>query len=420
MGINMNRYLRFLLSCVVLSSLSFSAAGAGSKLLLVHYRPWFVGKPYSDHWGWHWTMDHFDPDYVDASGQRQIASWYRPLIGPYDSADPAVLEYHVLLMKLAGIDGVVVDWHGSDDYLDYAVNNERTLALLKFVHKAGLKFALCYEDHTVQQQVSQGYLAASNTISHAQQTMLYAQSNFFLSSAYLRQTNRPVLLNFGPQFFKENEQWARIFSVLEPTNQPALFTEDNRLSVAAGAFNWPPMWLSLAPGTRGVLSMAALEDYLSAFEEKGNAWPSFISSAFPRFHDIYQSAGVRDYWGYLGDRKGETFRQTLCRALTNNSVMVQVVTWNDFGEGTMVEPTVEYGFRDLGIIQEHRRRFLEPDFSFGTNDLSLPLRLYRLRQCAVTNATLKTQLDLVSAEIITGNPSAARTRLDGLSGDRTL
>jgi hypothetical protein len=420
MGINMNRYLRFLLSCAVLCSLSLSTSGAGSKLLLVHYRPWFVGKPYSDHWGWHWTMDHFDPDYVDASGQRQIASWYRPLIGPYDSADPAVLEYHVLLMKLAGIDGVVVDWHGSDDYLDYAVNNERTLALLRFVQKAGLKFALCYEDHTVQQQVSQCYLAASNTISHAQQTMLYAQSNFFLSPAYLRQTNRPVLLNFGPQFFKDNDQWTRIFSVLEPTNQPALFTEDNRLPIAAGAFNWPPMWLSLAPGTRGVLSMAALEDYLSAFEEKGNAWPSFISSAFPRFHDIYQLAGVRDYWGYLGDRKGETFRQTLCRALTNNSVMVQVVTWNDFGEGTMVEPTVEYGFRDLGIIQEHRRRFLEPDFSFGTNDLSLPLRLYRLRQCAVTNATLKTQLDLVSAEIITGNPSAARTRLDGLSADRTL
>jgi hypothetical protein len=410
-------YLRSFLFWVVLSSLSFCAFGAGPKLLLVHYRPWFVGKPYSEHWGWHWTMDHFDPDHVDASGQPQIASWYRPLIGPYDSADPTVLEYHVLLMKLAGIDGVIVDWHGSDNYLDYAINNERTLALLKSVNAARLKFALCYEDSTIQQQVAQGFLAASNAVAQAQRIMSYAQSNFFSNPAYLRLSNRPVLLNFGPQFFKDNDQWTRIFSVLEPTNQPALFTEDNPLPTAAGAFNWPPMWLSLAPGTRGVLSMAVLQEYLSAFEEKGNAWPSFISSAFPRFHDIYQSAGVRSYWGYLGDRKGQTFCQTLCRALTNNSVIVQVVTWNDFGEGTMVEPTVEYGFRDLGIIQEHRRKFLEPGFPCGTNDLVLPLRIFRLRQSAVTNTTLRTQLDLASTEIINNKPSAARTRLQALEYD---
>src|SRR5215469_15931106 len=81
---------------------------AATKPLLVYYMPWYVAKPYSSNWGWHWTMNHFDPDTIGASGERQIASWYYPLIGPYDSADPAVLEYHVLLMKLAGIDGIIV------------------------------------------------------------------------------------------------------------------------------------------------------------------------------------------------------------------------------------------------------------------------------------------------------------------------
>jgi len=47
----------------------------------------------------------------------------------YDSADPAVLEYHVLLMKLAGIDGVIVDWFGSADYYDYATINRNTTQL---------------------------------------------------------------------------------------------------------------------------------------------------------------------------------------------------------------------------------------------------------------------------------------------------
>ena len=103
--------------------LEVASTGAAPKPLMVYYMPWYVAKPYSGSWGWHWTMNHFNPDVINASGERQIASWYYPLIGPYDSADPAVLEYHVLLMKLAGIDGVIVDWYGPDNYADYAINN---------------------------------------------------------------------------------------------------------------------------------------------------------------------------------------------------------------------------------------------------------------------------------------------------------
>jgi hypothetical protein len=386
-------------------------AHAGPKLVMAYYMPWFVARPYSQTWGWHWTMNHFDPDTITVSGQRQIASWYYPLIGPYDSADPAVLEYHVLLMKLAGIDGVIVDWYGPDPYLDYADNNERTAALFQYTRKAGLKFSLCYEDHTIQQEISGGFLAASNALEHARQTMLYLQTNYFVQPNFLRWSNRPVLLNFGPQYFKTNSQWEAIFSVLNPTNQPALFTEDNRLPVGAGAFDWPPMWLSQAPGTGGVLSSVALENYLSAFQQSGAAWPAFISSAFPRFHDIYQKAGVRDYWGYLGDRNGDTLRETLGRALTNDSAIVQLVTWNDFGEGTVIEPTEEYGYRDLGVIQDSRRQFLEPHFPCHTNDLTLAARLYRLRRQYAGDAPVGAQLDAVFSNIVSGDLAAADRRL---------
>ena len=87
-----------------------SSASTNAKPVMVYYMPWYAAKPFSGEWGWHWTMNHFNPDTLNASGEQQIASWYYPLIGPYDSSDPAVLEYHVLLMKLAGIDGVIVDW----------------------------------------------------------------------------------------------------------------------------------------------------------------------------------------------------------------------------------------------------------------------------------------------------------------------
>src|SRR5262249_27233621 len=144
---------------------------------------------------------------------------------------------------------------------------------------------------------------------------------------------------------------------------------------------------------------------------KARGWPAFISSAWPRFHDIYQQAGVRDYWGYLGDRNGDTFRETLGRAMTNSSVIVQIVTWNDFGEGTVVEPTKEYGYRDLGIIQDYRRRFLDPKFSFHTNDLALAIRLYDMRRLHTADTATSAQLDAIFTNIVTGNLDAAGSRL---------
>ena len=227
------------------------AVGAAPKPVMVYYMPWFTAKPYSDSWGWHWTMDHFNPDTIGASGERQIASWYYPLIGPYDSSDPAVLEYHVLLMKLAGIDGVIVDWYGSDNVMDYGLNNQATLKVFQFARKAGLKFSICYEDQTIQHLIDGKTLAAGDALVHAQQEMLYLQTNFFSDASYLRLKGQPVLLNFGPQHFLASTNWEEIFSVLAATNQPAFFTEDNRLLVGAGAFNWPPMWMSQVPGTGG-------------------------------------------------------------------------------------------------------------------------------------------------------------------------
>jgi hypothetical protein len=131
----------WIMMCLALLPGVSSGARAQSKPVMVHYMPWFVSRPYTGRWGWHWTMNHYNPDVIDADGQREIASWYYPLIDPYDSLDPAALEYHVLLMKLGGIDGVIVDWYGMDNFNDYAVNNQRTLALLNYTRKAGLKFS---------------------------------------------------------------------------------------------------------------------------------------------------------------------------------------------------------------------------------------------------------------------------------------
>jgi hypothetical protein len=404
-------------SAVLFALMAIGVAQAAQKPLLVHYMPWYVAKPYSGSWGWHWTMNHFNPDTI-SSGRRQIASWYYPLIGPYDSMDPAVLEYHVLLMKLSGIDGVAVDWYGMDNFNDYAVNNQRTLALLDYAGKAGLKFSLCYEDQTIQQEINGGYITAAAALSHAQQTLLYVQTNYFKDPSYLRSSNAPVFLNFGPQYFKNSSDWVSIFSVLNTTNRPAFFTEDNRLAAGVGAFDWPPMWMS--GGGTNALTPAQLQTYLDSFEQKAASWPAFIGSAFPRFHDIYSQAGVGASYGYLDDANGTTLTNTLRRALTNNSAFVHLVTWNDFGEGTVIEPTLDYGYRDLGMVQNFRRQYLEPDFSYTTNDLTTAYRFYNLRRQFQTNAAISAELNRIFTNIVRGRITVANLQLAGIASTQPV
>ena len=116
-------------------------------LVLTHYMPWFNSKPISGDWGWHWKLKNRNPEKV-VNGKHEIASHYYPLMGPYDSSDSDALECHVLLMKIAGINGVIIDWYGIKEHWDYGVNHQNTLAMIKAVKKADLKYAICLFVHS--------------------------------------------------------------------------------------------------------------------------------------------------------------------------------------------------------------------------------------------------------------------------------
>jgi hypothetical protein len=60
--------------------------------------------------------------------------------------------------------------------------------------------------------------------------------------------------------------------------------------------------------------------------------------------------------------------------------VIQISTWNDWGEGTVIEPSTEFGYRDLEVVQRLRRQFIEPGFPGKPEDLRMPIRLYNLRK----------------------------------------
>lgn len=150
----------------------------------VHYMPWFeTPETNNGTWGQHWTMATCNPDIQDANGKRQIASHYYPLIGPYASSDPDVLDYHLLLMKYAGVDGVMIDWYGTQDKNDYPTNKRNTEALVEALDRVGLDFAIVYEDATLAD--------LSDKTTQAMKDMKYLQNYFFKKENYVKYNTSP-------------------------------------------------------------------------------------------------------------------------------------------------------------------------------------------------------------------------------------
>jgi hypothetical protein len=89
-------------------------------------------------------------------------------------------------MRLAGIDGVIVDWYGTADYLDHTSDHRSTSAMYEHVFRAGLKFAICYEDQTVPKLVVAGRRRAVDRVKHATAEIDWLSGNSFHSSTYLR------------------------------------------------------------------------------------------------------------------------------------------------------------------------------------------------------------------------------------------
>ncbi len=385
-----------------ITTTSTPTATPSRPLLMAHYMPWYQSPAVHGYWGYHWTMNHFDPEKKDSNGGPEIATHYLPLTGPYDSSDGALLEYQVLLMKLSGIDGVIVDWYGPENFWDYAVLNESTNKLFQAIQKAGLLFAICYEDQTVKHMVENKHIADKDIYTRGQDDMRYLQDTWFLQDAYLKTSGRPVLLNFGPQYFVNGSDWEMLFSGLDP--RPVFITLDNHpLPAATGSFAWPPMWAS----QNGVLSQEALENYLETFYKKAEAWDYRVAGAFPGFHDIYKEAGVGEGYGFLDAQGVKTFQSTLQSAINRKPDVIQLITWNDYGEGTIIEPTVEFGYQYLEMVQEARRSMPVDNFRFSAEDLRLPLKLFHARNTYAHDAVANAQLDKAYESILSGDLKTA-------------
>lgn len=360
-----------------------------NKKVFVHVMPWFeTPATNSGVWGIHWKMNNKNPNLILPNGQRDIASKYYPLIGPYASGDPKVIEYQLLLMKLSGIDGLFIDWPGVQHVNDYPLLVRNTEQIVALLGKVGLNFAIVYEDQN---------LPASNKISTAQTDMNYLQANFFSLPNYEKVNGKPLLMVFGPQKITNAADWTTVFSVLPQS--PSFFTlwHESSEAPAAGEFAW--------------VYQNNISDLTNFYN---NSYPGIkITSAYPGFNSFYAQGGWSGPTWVIPHDNGSgntgTFQQTLDLALAQtNSNYLQLVTWNDYGEGTNIEPTKEFGYGFLTSLQQRL------GVTYNEADLAMIAKLYQQRVDKAGDSSIQQKLDQAFYYIVALKLTEAHAIIDTL------
>jgi hypothetical protein len=308
----------------------------------VQFMPWFQTPETlgGTNWGWHWTMNNQNPNTILANGQRQIASNYYPLIGPYDSSDPTVIEYQMLLMKLSGIDGAMVDWYGVQG-TNGDINSLLSASnkIVSATQNYGLQVGVTLEDRF------------SASTSQVTANINYLDQNYFTQSNYIKAgtSNTPLMTLFGPITFQQPSQWTTILSGV--SQKPAIVPLQYQASQVGSPASGEMGWVYQDPNTTDNLTVQ--QNFLA---NEAGKFPNSIGVAYPGYNDFYAQGDAGAGSGFvIPENNGQTLSNTLglTETYSKNISAVQVATWNDYGEGTMIEPTVQNGFSSLQQIQAY-------------------------------------------------------------------
>src|SRR5690606_15555625 len=162
-----------------------------------------------------------------------------PLIGPYHSGDLEVIEYHLLLMKYAGIDGVLIDWYGIQNVNDYAMIHENSEQFIALIEKVGLQYAFVYEDRFLGNIVNAE--KAANLVAAAVADMNYLRENHFSQPNYIQKQQKPLLLVFGPITLQSPEEWTAVFE--QSSTDPFFLTLWNESGEVKGSAHGEYSWV---------------------------------------------------------------------------------------------------------------------------------------------------------------------------------
>lgn len=338
--------------------------GNPTKMAFIEYHNWYASE--EDGWGnWKYTgasqfdggRNSFPSRIID--GKRDIASVYYPLVGAYDSTDPELIEYHVDLMAAMNGDVIQVNYYADLDRNMSAAFDQ----LMETAEQKNMKATVLYEPKIH----INGWIPHSNrmeSIEAITQDIINLLDEHGDSKALLKYDGKPVVQLFGVNLVREKEWRVILESVNEAGHDPILMGDNiggGDYSSMTGMFHWSLYNDDMDDYTEEEAKQHSLSINQRAIdwsdEEPGAREP--VGIVYPGFDDT-KVLGWDTGVARKIDITGESFYRASWDAaleLEDDLDWLIVATFNDWNEGTQIEPSVENGHLLAEITQEKIAQF---------------------------------------------------------------
>lgn len=277
----------------------------------------------AQYYAWYDT-DTFDPSYTSDI----------PVVR-YNSDDPATIARHVREARGAGIDVLAMSWLGPND--------RRTDGNLQKLLAAGAQqgvWATITFETDKPQFSNQGQVVAA---------LRYLKEKYEVLPNWMRWQQRPVYLFWRPGSVARSggqsalQAWASIRDQVDPNRQAIWIMEGldyNLLEVFDGQFGYSVAW---SPNVYNTTS-----SWATRVRARGDK--IFMATAMPGYDDLRVRPAPE---GFARDREnGGYLAQTWDAAIQANADWVNLTSFNEWIEGSQIEPSVTYGDAYLRINKE--------------------------------------------------------------------
>jgi len=285
-------------------------------MVLAFYYPWYGNVLGKSGQQYHWD---------DVTYQGIGSSTYYPLFGPYDSQDEGLIGAHIALAKASGIDGFICSWWGIDAFEDRSFRE-----ILKVANSEGFRVTIYYESVRAM---------GSDQIVNELAYILTSYSN---EPSFLKIDGRPVIFLYAVSAYNRDVGfWQDVIEgVKESTNSSPMYVADT-FDVAYGAafdgfHTYNPIWIG-----EGAFDNT-YADQAKAARVAGKIWASTVCPG-------YDDRKVRSPGTYVSGKGGAYYNLTWKSAIHSDPDIVLICTWNEWHEGTNIEPSREFGFKFLQL-----------------------------------------------------------------------
>lgn len=247
----------------------------------------------------------------------------------YYSDDPTQARRQVEDMISRGIDGAIIDWYGTD----HADLGRASFAFREAAEEhPGFSFVISEDKGALKNCVRKPDCDVSRRLI---EDLNYAHDHFENSSAYLQRDGRPVVFFFDVNL--DNIDWARVRKFVQG-NPLFVFRNANAFArpESEGAFSWVDH--------TGRRDMPYLDEFYKKYLDQRRSRPLLaVGSVYKGFDDRAASWSEKRVTDQeCGQVWLDTFEKINRYFSPSNPLEnLEVVTWNDYEEGTEIESGID-------------------------------------------------------------------------------